>query len=112
MAAQLSPFSVYTVGNLVVAKILNMAMLDIRHLLIFDQILIKGGVDVMIKKMSEITSTLECRFIDLQASAYRKAKIIIIGYCKRGEEKVRLNPGRDLLLHPEDEIIFLQHSGY
>ncbi|MBP7282638.1 MAG: hypothetical protein KBA66_13735 [Leptospiraceae bacterium] len=101
----------YVLGNLIVAKILNMELINPGILQIYEQLLQKGGIDLDIKPLSVYTDeTIE--FQTLLENFYKQKKWILIGYIDSKLGQIVLNPKKETIIKPEDKLIYLEESDY
>lgn len=101
----------YVLGNLIVAKILNMELINPGILQIYEQLLQKGGIDLDIKPLS-IYLESEVDFQTLLENLYKQKKWILIGYVESETEKICLNPDKAKIIYPQDQLIYLSQSDY
>jgi len=101
----------YVLGNLIVAKILNMELINPGILQIYEQLLQKGGIDLDIRPLSVYTD-IAVEFQILLHNLYEQKKWILIGYIDSKSEQILLNPRKDQMINPEDKLIYLEESDY
>lgn len=101
----------YVLGNLIVAKILNMELINPGILKIYEQLLQKGGVDLNIKSLSTFLD-IEADFETLLVNFFEQRKVILIGYIECKTNSIFMNPPKSNILYPEDQIIYLEQSDY
>ncbi len=101
----------YVLGNLIVAKILNMELINPGILQIYEQLLQKGGVDLDIQPLS-LYLDKEVSFQALLENLYKQKKWILIGYIDTKTEEIKLNPDKANTIYPEDQLIYLTQSDY
>ena len=101
----------YVLGNLIVAKILNMELINPGILQIYEQLLQKGGIDLDINLLSHFTEQT-AEFQELLENLYKQRRWILIGYIDSKSDLIQLNPKKDKMIKPEDKLIYLEESGY
>ncbi|MBP9165461.1 MAG: hypothetical protein KBF99_19920 [Leptospiraceae bacterium] len=101
----------YVLGNLIVSKILSMELINPGILLIYEQLLQKGGVDLDIQPLS-LYLDVEVDFHTLLTNLYHQKKWILIGYIDSKTEGIRLNPDKANIIYPQDQLIYLTQSDY
>jgi hypothetical protein len=101
----------YVLGNLIVAKILNMELINPGILDIYEQLLQKGGVDLNIQPFSLYFDNSASFQVALE-NLYKQKQWILIGYIDSKSDKIILNPPKSSAIHSEDKLIYLEESGY
>ncbi|MBN1411631.1 MAG: hypothetical protein JW969_12355 [Spirochaetales bacterium] len=102
----------YIIGTLLIAKLLNMAIMNVDILKIFYDLVQRGGTDVILNKAScFMEKPTETEFGDLLINCYKYYGIILIGYID-GNNEIFLNPAKNRRILPEYTIIYLEESGF
>lgn len=101
----------YVLGNLIVAKILNMELINPGIMKIYEQLLQKGGIDLAIKRLSTFLDR-GVNFQTLLVNLFEQRKVILVGYIESKTNSILLNPGKSNIIYPEDQIIYLEQSDY
>ena len=101
----------YVLGNLIVAKILSMELINPGILQIYEQLLQKGGIDLDIKPLSSFTNQA-LEFQTILENLYKQKNWILIGYIDSNSQLILLNPKKDKIIKPEDKLIYLEESEY
>jgi hypothetical protein len=101
----------YVLGNLIVAKIITMELINPGIIKIFEQLLQKGEIDLDIQPLSNFFSE-KISFQILLESFYKDKNWILIGFIDSESDKIILNPSKYSLIHPQDKIIYIAESDY
>ena len=96
-------------GNLIVAKILSMELINPGILQIYEQLLQKGGIDLDIKPLSSFTNQA-LEFQTILENLYKQKNWILIGYIDSNSQLILLNPKKDKIIKPEDKLIYQEES--
>ena len=98
----------YVIGTLVISKILNMALINNEIIEVFNQLIQKGGVDIVTGEI--ISENIDMDFKSFTISFYNKEKKIPLGILR--ENNVILNPRFNEKIKKGDKIIYLEKSKY